>query len=104
MDMTKQIEVEVAYATPSKQLIKSLTVPEGTTAMEAVKLSGIENDFDALDITSAKMGIFSKAFSPKLGPEVYQLTEGDRVEIYRPLIADPKEARRKRAAKKTGEA
>lgn len=101
--MTKQIEVEVAYATPEKQLIKSLSVPAGTTALEAVKLSGIENDFEELDVSSSKMGIFSKAFSPKLGPDKYEMQPGDRVEIYRPLIADPKESRRKRAAKKTSD-
>lgn len=93
------LTVEIAYATPSKQEIKSLEVPEGTNALDAVKQSGILLSFPEIDIETAKMGTFGKAFSPKLGASGYLLKDGDRVEIYRPLIADPKESRRRRADK-----
>ena len=101
--MTQLITVEVAYALPDKQTIKSLQVPLGTTALAAVEQSGIVKEYPQINLSTDKMGVFSKAFSPKQGPDVYQLKDGDRVEIYRPLIADPKEARRKRAEKKTAE-
>ena len=91
-----QITVEVAYALPEKQKIIELKVEEGCTARDAVARSGMAEHFPGLDISSAKLGIFGKAV-PK--PEKEILREGDRVEIYRPLIADPKEVRKQRAAK-----
>ena len=69
-------------------------VAEGTTALEAVTQSGIAERFEGLDISSAKLGIFGKAVGAG-----QTLQEGDRVEIYRPLQADPKEVRKQRAAK-----
>jgi len=95
------ITVEVAYALPDKQRIVELQVPEGTTAMEAVVQSGIERLFPEIDVNSAVLGIFSQVLGSKGLPAAgdYRLKDRDRVEIYRPLIADPKEARRKRAAK-----
>ncbi len=95
------IVVEVAYALPEKQKIIELTVPCGTTALEAVKLSGIQCEFPEIDIESAKMGIFGQALGTKglKKAHEHELQEGDRVEIYRPLKSDPKEARRRRAAK-----
>ena len=89
------IEVEVAFATPDKQVIKALNVPVGATMEQAVEKSGILDEFPEIDLAKNKMGIFGK-----LGKKTAELKAGDRVEIYRPLIADPKESRRKRAAKK----
>ena len=94
--MDKPLVVEVAYALPHKQKILSVTVPEGTTAWEAVPQSGIERHFPELDLTSVSLGIFGKAL-PKPAERI--LLSGERVEIYRPLIADPKEVRKQRAAK-----
>lgn len=94
-----EITVEVAYALPDKQVLKQLTVPVGTTALEAVKQSGVLQLFPEIDIESVPMGIFSQVLGTKglAHPVDYQLKEKDRVEIYRPLIADPKEVRRRRA-------
>ncbi|MDY6815999.1 MAG: RnfH family protein [Pseudomonadota bacterium] len=91
------IRVEVAYARPDKQEIVSLTVPEGTTALEAVKLSGITDIFPEVDPDSNDMGIFGKMIKD---PAAHELREGDRVELYRPLKIDPKQARLNRAKKK----
>lgn len=96
-----KIEAEVAYALPDKQLILSLHVELGTTAKELVALSNIAAHFPGEDIENARLGLFGQAFGTK-GLDIaenYALQEHDRVEIYRPLIADPKEARRKRAEK-----
>ena len=95
------ITVEVAYALPDKQKIIALLVEPGTTAYQAVQRSGIQKHFPGLDIDSAPMGIFGQTLGTKglATAQHYQLQPGDRVEIYRPLTADPKEARRKRAAK-----
>ena len=90
----ESIEVEVAYARPERQLILKVEGPVGMTVAEAIERSGIAEQFPEIDVASAKVGIFSKAVNRE---EV--LRAGDRVEIYRPLIADPKEARKKRAAK-----
>lgn len=89
-----RIAVEVAYALPHKQKIVGLQVPEGTTAREAVQQSGIGRDFPDLDVAAAPLGLFGKAIK-----EAQVLAAGDRVEIYRPLKADPKDARKARAAK-----
>lgn len=89
-----EITIEVAYALPHKQALVETRVPEGTTAIEAAKASGISDRFGGIDLDNAKFGIFGKAV-----PAKQVLREGDRVEIYRPLIADPKEVRKERAAK-----
>ena len=91
----KSINVEVAYAMPEKQIIRAVNVDVGTTIGAAIVQSGIMMDFPDLDIEleNAKVGIFGKAAAMTT-----VLNDGDRVEIYRPLIADPKEVRRKRAA------
>lgn len=96
------ITVEVAYATPEKQQIISLQVPEGTVALEAIKQSGIAEVFPQINIEADPMGIFGNTLGARgLAVAVkYILKEGDRVEIYRPLIADPKEARRQRAQRR----
>ncbi|MEM1112383.1 MAG: RnfH family protein [Pseudomonadota bacterium] len=89
-----KIKVEVAYALPEEQAILEIDVTPGTTALEAAQLSGIAARFDGLDVDNAKLGIFGKAVSP-----AQVLKAGDRVEIYRPLLADPKEVRKARAAR-----
>ncbi len=88
--------VEVAFALPTEQKIISLNVPDECTAYEAVIKSGIVELFPEIDPDTTPMGIFAKAIK---NPKDTLLREGQRVEIYRPLIADPKEARAKRAAK-----
>lgn len=92
----RTIAVEVAYALPHKQKIISLTVPEGTSVREAVRLSGIAQHFPEIALETCPLGIFGKAV-PR--PDERALNHGERVEIYRPLIADPKEVRKQRAAK-----
>jgi len=91
----ESINVEVAYALPEKQVIRALNVDAGTTIGAAIVLSGIMMDFPELDneLEHAKVGIFGK-----IAAVTTVLSDGDRVEIYRPLIADPKEVRRQRAA------
>ncbi len=91
----KSINVEVAYAIPDKQIIRTVNVDPGTTIGAAIVQSGIMVDFPELDLEleNAKVGIFGK-----VAAMTTVLNDGDRVEIYRPLIADPKEVRRKRAA------
>ncbi len=98
--MTAKIRVEVAYATPRKQKIVALEVDVGTTAAKAAELSGIDREFPGLDVAGSPKGIFGNALGSRgmPRPEAYILNEGDRVEIYRPLIADPKEIRKQRAA------
>ncbi|MGB0466235.1 MAG: RnfH family protein [Pontibacterium sp.] len=90
------IHVEVAYALPDVQKIIALDVEEGCTAYEAVVKSGIVAVFPEIDPETIPMGIFGKAIR---NPKEVALKEGQRVELYRPLIADPKEVRAKRAAK-----
>ncbi len=88
------IKVEVVYALPEKQLLLEVEVEEGTNVQDAIKASGILNEFENIDLMVNKVGIWNRTC--KLQD---RLKEGDRVEIYRPLIADPKEARRARAEK-----
>jgi putative ubiquitin-RnfH superfamily antitoxin RatB of RatAB toxin-antitoxin module len=94
MSEDKTINVEVAYATPHKQAILEVQVAAGTTALEAAQQSGISDRFQDIDLDNAKLGVFGNLVTPK-----QVLREGDRVEIYRPLIADPKEVRKARAAR-----
>jgi len=95
--MDKQsIAVEVAYALADKQKLIRLTVPCGTTVRQAALRSGMDAHFPGLDLAGAPLGIFGKAVAK---PDERVLEEGERVEIYRPLIADPKEVRKQRAAK-----
>lgn len=93
----QMIRVEVAYALPDKQKLISLEVPRGTSMYEAAERSGITGHFEGLDLDKAPMGIFGKAEG---NPRKRVLEEGERVEIYRPLIIDPKEVRKARAEKK----
>jgi len=95
MDNKETYFIEVAYALPEEQVLITLDVEQGTTVEQAVKLSGILEKFTDIDLTKNKLGIFGKATKSD-----QVLRDKDRVEIYRPLIADPKESRRKRAEKK----
>lgn len=89
------ITVEVAYALPDRQQIIALSVSKGTTAYDAVVESNIFDKFDGIELETAKMGVFGKAIKPK----EYLLQPSDRVEIYRPLLVDPKASRKARADK-----
>ena len=86
------IEIEVVYAVPQRQVLKRLRVGPRTTAEQAVELSGIRSLFPEIDHSVNKLGIFGKIVHPDT-----VLRNLDRVEIYRPLINDPKESRRRRA-------
>lgn len=90
------IEIEVVYAAVDRQLLRSLRVPEGTTVREAVLNSGIGDEFPELDLSDCPLGIFGKVVAD---PQGRLIQAGERIEIYRPLLADPKEVRRLRAAK-----
>ncbi len=87
------IRVEVAYARPDSQSIIALDVEPGVTAEQAVLRSGILEQYPEIDADNCRLGVFGKAVKRDR-----VLEAGDRVEIYRPLIADPKEVRRQRAA------
>ena len=88
-----ELFVEVAYARPESQVIIPLYVEEGTTIEQAIQQSGVLDSFPEIDLSVNKVGIFGK-----LSKLEQVLREKDRVEIYRKLIADPKEVRKKRAA------
>lgn len=88
----QSIEIEVIYALSDNQIIRQLSLPVGTTAQQAVELSGIISIFPEIDLSKNKLGIFGKLVEADA-----ILRNRDRVEIYRPLIVDPKERRRRRA-------
>ena len=90
--MSNDITIEVAYAAARSQTILRLRVKSGTTVGEAIKQSGMLEQFPEIDLGLNKVGIFGK-----LARTDMLLRDRDRVEIYRALIADPKEARRRRA-------
>ena len=90
----RSITVELAHARPEKQVLLSLQVSPGTKLIEAIEQSSLREEFPDLRIDADCVGIFSR----KVGLD-YVLKAGDRIEIYRPLIADPKEGRRERARK-----
>lgn len=97
--MSEEITVEVAYALPDKQRIERLSVPIGTLALEAVQLADLGRFFDELPEASAmKLGVWGKAIAP-----THELADGERVEIYRDLLIDPKAVRRARAEKAKAE-
>ncbi|GHE84513.1 RnfH family protein [Thalassotalea profundi] len=90
----EQIQVEVVYGTPQKQEILTISVDQGTTVEQAIEASGIKSIFEEIDLNIHNVGIWNR--SAKLTDV---LTDLDRIEIYRPLIADPKEVRKRRAEK-----
>jgi putative ubiquitin-RnfH superfamily antitoxin RatB of RatAB toxin-antitoxin module len=87
------INVEVVYAPPGEQVLERLAVAADSTIEVVIQSSGILDRFPEIDLAVNKVGVFGKTISLQAG-----LHDGDRIEIYRPLIADPKEARKKRAA------
>lgn len=90
------MRVEVAYATLAKQKIVTLSVAPETTVFEAAEQSAIVAEFPEIDLETVAMGIFGKLVRK---PKSHPLRDGDRVELYRALIFDPKQARRNRAKK-----
>jgi uncharacterized protein len=89
------LQIEVAYARPDVQLIIELQIEDGTTVEQAIQQSGILQKFPEIDLSINKVGIFGKSVLLQ-----QPLRAGDRVEIYRPLIADPKRTRRQQAGAK----
>jgi putative ubiquitin-RnfH superfamily antitoxin RatB of RatAB toxin-antitoxin module len=90
---SSEIVVDVVYALPGQQVMRRIALPEGSTLAEAIRASGLVEEFPEIDSTRA--GIYGKRAAAGA-----ILHDRDRVEIYRPLEADPKEVRRTRAAKK----
>ncbi|AMQ85517.1 RnfH family protein [Pseudomonas glycinae] len=90
------IQIEVVYAAVDRQVLRVISVAEGTTVRAALMASGIDVEFPELDLNGCPLGIFGKVI---VDPDARRVQEGDRIEIYRPLLADPKEVRRLRAAK-----
>ena len=94
--MNPLIDIEVAYATPQRQAVIRLRLPPGSTLRQAVERSGLLAEFPEISLETCKLGVFGRL---RKADEL--LEAGDRVEIYRPLIADPKQARRARVKKLT---
>ncbi len=90
------VDVEVVYAAVDRQALLSVAVPVGTTVRAALLKSGIGEAFPELNLADCPLGIFGKVIAD---PQTRPVQAGDRIEIYRPLLADPKEVRRLRAAK-----
>nr|WP_314565725.1 RnfH family protein [uncultured Pseudomonas sp.] len=90
------VEIEVVYAAVDRQVLLVVMVPAGTSVRSAVQTSGIAVHFPELDLADCPLGIFGKLVADA---QVRAVQAGDRIEIYRPLLADPKEVRRLRAAK-----
>lgn len=90
------IEIEVAYAAVDRQVLLTISVAEGVSLRAAVHESGIAAEFPELNLAQCPLGIFGKVVADA---DSRPVQAGDRIEIYRPLLADPKEVRRLRAAK-----
>jgi putative ubiquitin-RnfH superfamily antitoxin RatB of RatAB toxin-antitoxin module len=93
-----RITVEVVYATPEEQVVRTAQVFAGATVWQAIAASGLLAQFPQIDLTGQAVGIFGSRV--RLSDPV---TDGDRIEIYRPLQADPKEMRRRRARSRRGD-
>lgn len=87
-----KVTIEVVYGTPLKQTLLEVAVDEGATVAQAVEESGILQQYPEIDIDTAKLGIWNKVVRSSS-----TVKQGDRIEIYRPLVADPKEVRKRRA-------
>jgi len=90
---TPALRVEVAYASPERSICRQLSLPKGSTVGDAIRACGVLKDCTEVNLTKNRVGIFGRLVS-----QTMLLRDGDRVEIYRPLKADPKEARRRRAS------
>jgi uncharacterized protein len=86
------LQIEIAYAEPQRVIVKALTLPPGSRVADALRLAALDPDFIGVDLANSPLGIFGR-----LTPRDHALQQGDRIEIYRPLAADPKVARRERA-------
>ena len=91
--MSESIHIEVVYPLPQKQEIFAVNLPVGATVLQAIEASGILQKYPEIDLAKNKFGVFAKLAKPDT-----MLRDRERVEIYRPLIADPKEVRKQRAA------
>ena len=87
------VRCEVVFATAERQLLQALTVPSGTTALGVVRLSSLASEFPGFSFDAPLLGVFAQRIEHD-----YVVKDGDRVEVYRPLTADPKEVRRQLAA------
>ena len=85
------LAVEVVYARPGEQVVLGVELPRGSTIQDAIDHSGIARQFPEINLVACKVGVFGKHRAPST-----PLRDGDRVEIYRPLLIDPKHARRAR--------
>jgi putative ubiquitin-RnfH superfamily antitoxin RatB of RatAB toxin-antitoxin module len=95
MAETAQLQVEICYATPDLQIRKPMRVDAGATVQQAIMQSGVLRECTAIDLTVCRVGIYGKLKTLET-----VLRDRDRIEIYRPLIADPMDSRRRRVAKK----
>jgi putative ubiquitin-RnfH superfamily antitoxin RatB of RatAB toxin-antitoxin module len=86
------LRIEIAYAEPQRGIIKTLQLPAGSCVADALRLAALDPDFTGVDLANSAIGIFGRLIRPDQA-----LKEGDRIELYRPLAADPKIARRARA-------
>lgn len=91
--MSEILSIEVVYALPEKQEIIAVKLPVGATARQAIEATGLLQKYPEIDLAKNKLGVFAKLTKPDA-----VLRDHDRVEVYRPLIADPKEVRKQRAA------
>jgi putative ubiquitin-RnfH superfamily antitoxin RatB of RatAB toxin-antitoxin module len=91
------IRVEVVYALPDRQTLLAVNVPKGSSLYEAVRLSGVTRRHPEIDLDAISMGVYGKVV-PK--PKDREIAPGERVELYRPLLIDPKAVRKKRAEAK----
>jgi putative ubiquitin-RnfH superfamily antitoxin RatB of RatAB toxin-antitoxin module len=94
-DVVASLHVQVCFAKPDMQILRDLIVPEGTTLHGAIVRSGLLDEVTEIDLATCRVGIYGK-----LKPLDTVLRDRDRIEVYRPLMADPKESRRKRAVNK----
>jgi len=94
MDETDYLEVEVAYARPDRQSVVGVRVAPGTVVRQALRLSNLVEQFPEIDVASCPLGIFGQAVD-----ENYQVCAGDRIEVYRALERDPRDARRELATR-----
>lgn len=86
------LRIEIAYAEPQRVIVKALRLPAGSCVADALRLAALDPDFTGVDLANSAFGIYGKVTRAD-----HALQQGDRVEIYRPLAADPKIARRQRA-------
>lgn len=96
MASAPEVRVEVAYAAPARQTVRALALPAGSTVADAIRASGLLAEFPEIDLAKNRVGVFGE---PAARDRV--LEDGERVEIYRALVADPKEARRRRVKKRS---